>query len=102
MLTFLQKLTEYLKVYPTYEHVLGILPTGWQIGSVRRSLLEPLEETNAVTLLGVPYSEHSSYVELKRFVQRVRPERIIPTVNTSDKEARLSMAQTFSRWLEER
>ncbi|KFD61523.1 hypothetical protein M514_26336 [Trichuris suis] len=92
-----KKLTEYLKVYPTYEHVLGILPTGWQIGSVRRSLLEPLEETNAVTLLGVPYSEHSSYVELKRFVQRVRPERIIPTVNTSDKEARLSMAQTFSR-----
>ncbi|KFD46926.1 hypothetical protein M513_12216 [Trichuris suis] len=47
-----KKLTEYLKVYPTYEHVLGILPTGWQIGSVRRSLLEPLEETNAVTLLG--------------------------------------------------
>ncbi|KFD46619.1 hypothetical protein M513_12474 [Trichuris suis] len=27
-----KKLTEYLKVYPTYEHVLGILPTGWQIG----------------------------------------------------------------------
>ncbi|CDW54292.1 DNA cross link repair 1A protein [Trichuris trichiura] len=95
------KLTEYLKVYPSYEHVLGILPTGWQIGSVKRSLLEPFEETNAVTLLGVPYSEHSSYVELKRFVQIVRPKRIIPTVNTSGKETRLSMAQTFSRWLTE-
>uniref|UniRef100_A0A5S6R1I3 DNA repair metallo-beta-lactamase domain-containing protein n=1 Tax=Trichuris muris TaxID=70415 RepID=A0A5S6R1I3_TRIMR len=96
-----KRLADYLKLYPNYKHVLGILPTGWQFRPRQCSLVVPFEGHETVTLLGVPYSEHSSYVELKRFVQAIRPKRIIPTVNASSKTSRSYMLQTFSRWLEE-
>jgi len=52
--------------------------------------------------LEVPYSEHSSFSELKRFIQflRIGSEKdIIPTVNVKyNKE----MAAMFKNWIEER
>ena len=53
-------------------------------------------------LLEVPYSEHSSYSELKRFVQflRIGSERdIIPTVNLKHKK---ETDQMFKEWIDER
>ena len=55
-----------------------------------------------VSILEVPYSEHSSYSELKRFVQylRIGSERdIIPTVNLRNRE---NMAHIFRQWIRER
>jgi hypothetical protein len=39
-----------------------------------------------VTLFGVPYSEHSSFLELKSCVRWLDPKRIVPTVNCRSAE----------------
>ena len=52
-----------------------------------------------LVLLGVPYSEHSSFTELERFVKFVKPKRIIPTVNIHSAESRTQMQTIFNNWL---
>ena len=39
--------------------------------------------SGGVTLLSLPYSEHSSFSELREAVRTLNPQRIIPTVNCS-------------------
>ena len=48
---------------------------------------------------GIPYSEHSSYDELRRCVQALRPLKVIPTVNNSSAHKRTEMQRTFQQWL---
>ena len=64
---------------PVYDHVFGIRPTGWnnrKKGGVRTSSPGP-----GITIVDLPYSEHSSYSELLGFVKSIRPKRVIPTVD---------------------
>eukprot|EP00753_Platysulcus_tardus_P020384 PLAT8013.1.p1 GENE.PLAT8013.1~~PLAT8013.1.p1 ORF type:complete len:531 (+),score=186.54 PLAT8013.1:2-1594(+) len=71
-----------------YKRVVGIVPTGWVHGSKRRRF-----EKEEATVLLFPYSEHSSFEELRQFVAAVRPVRLIPTVYHDEKDKRAILAR---------
>ena len=48
---------------------------------------------------GIPYSEHSSFSELREFVRFLRPQRVIPTVNNHSAKKRDDMQRHFKQWL---
>ena len=64
-----------------YSRIIGFKPTGWSLGK------------KAVTKMGqhvvhaIPYSEHSSVVELREMVQWLQPKKIVPTVNGGNPHA---------------
>ena len=86
-----------------YSKLIAFKPTGWtHSGKASFSLsdIKPAESCG-VSVYGIPYSEHSSYVELKQAVQGWRPSKIIPTVNNGSPHKRAEMQRTFSSWLEQ-
>eukprot|EP00250_Pteridium_aquilinum_P005087 c15232_g1_i1 orf=222-1967(+) len=96
-----QKLKAYLQGYPKFSSLLAFRPTGWtyseKIGN-ELHLLKPVV-SGAVTVYGVPYSEHSSFNELQEFVQFLQPKKIIPTVNVGNPQTRHLMQSYFHQWL---
>ena len=97
---------EFYKVGEKWNHVLGVKPTGWthSRGEGKEKSLAGISIVTRghISLLEVPYSEHSSYSELKRFVQflRIGSERDnIPTINVKHEK---EMSLLFKEWIEER
>ncbi|KIZ07917.1 DNA cross-link repair 1A protein [Monoraphidium neglectum] len=65
-----------------YTTVVGFCPTGWsQVRSSKGLTRGRRNQAGTVVLYQVPYSEHSSFDELRDFVAWFRPKRIIPSVN---------------------
>lgn len=98
----IENLKEYLKTYKEqFTSVLAFRPTGWtfseKIGN-DLELIKPVSNGN-ITTYGVPYSEHSSFTELRDFVQFLRPDKIIPTVNVGNAANREKMQSYFRDWL---
>ncbi|KAG9447328.1 hypothetical protein H6P81_013456 [Aristolochia fimbriata] len=98
----LENLQRYLESYKhQFKAVLAFRPTGWtyseSVGS-RLDLIKPISKGN-MTIYGVPYSEHSSFLELREFVQFLRPNKIIPTVNIGNAANRDKMNSFFHEWL---
>ncbi|KAL2078023.1 hypothetical protein ACEWY4_025708 [Coilia grayii] len=94
-----QKLQTHLNRFSDkYDQLVAFKPTGWTFdrGSALESL-QPQTQGN-ITIYGIPYSEHSSFLELKRFVQWLRPQKIIPTVNVGSWRSRKAMEHCFSEW----
>ncbi|CAN9509253.1 unnamed protein product [Ophioblennius macclurei] len=83
-----------------YDQLVAFKPTGWtfsqQVDSVED--IKPQISGN-ISIYGIPYSEHSSFLELKRFVQWLKPLKIIPTVNVGNWQSRKAMEDCFSEWL---
>ena len=90
-----------------FDHVLAVVPTGWtHSGSSRGEGVSGLRIRKAsqkVSKLEVPYSEHSSFSELRRFVRFLRlrsADKVIPTVNVGRPESRAEMKRYFKQWIE--
>lgn len=77
ILTFIyfQFIVEYVKQFgETFCKVCAIRPSGWEKSKNKPNF------ANRISILGVQYSEHSSYNELERFVRFLRPKQVISTV----------------------
>lgn len=111
-----RSLLDYLRPLKSrFDNVLALKPTGWTYQEQGSSTLQPRSSSplavlsriepqfssDGITVYGIPYSEHSSFDELKRFVQATRPTKIIPTVNIGNAEKRDSMQRYFHQWLNE-
>ncbi|XP_027770037.1 DNA cross-link repair protein SNM1 isoform X2 [Solanum pennellii] len=84
-----------------YTSMLAFRPTGWTYSETigeNLNLIKPTSKGN-ITIYGVPYSEHSNFTELQDFVQFLRPEKIIPTVNVGNAVNRGKMQSYFQQWL---
>lgn len=70
-----QFIVEYVSQFgETFSKVLAIRPSGWEKKPPKANF------ANRISILGVQYSEHSSYNELERFVRFMRPKKVISTV----------------------
>lgn len=86
-----------------FTHILALNPTGWEYDgkTAMKGLdgIQPKVFQGAIFVYGVPYSEHSGFTEMKQFVQRFRPGKIVPTVNVGSAQQRAKMEATFDEWL---
>jgi DNA cross-link repair 1A protein len=92
--------SERLRGIPAFSGVLAWRPTGWTHtwGSASKGAGATAAK-GSVDVRGVDYSEHSSYAELRNFVQSTQPTKIIPTVNNGSAEKRAEMSAAFRTWL---
>uniref|UniRef100_A0A3Q3KQK8 DNA cross-link repair 1A protein n=2 Tax=Monopterus albus TaxID=43700 RepID=A0A3Q3KQK8_MONAL len=101
-LTF-KKLQDHLARFSgQYDQLVAFKPTGWTFSEQVESVEDIQPEIHGnISIYGIPYSEHSSFLELKRFVQWLQPLKIIPTVNNGSWASRKAMEKCFSEWLME-
>ncbi|XP_003787201.1 DNA cross-link repair 1A protein [Otolemur garnettii] len=82
-----------------YDQILAFRPTGWTHSNKLTSIADVIPKTKGnISIYGIPYSEHSSYLEMKRFVQWLKPQKIIPTVNVGNFKSRSTMERYFKEW----
>ena len=77
-----------------YSRLVAFEPTGWTHGT-KKAPKSTLMDTGCCILknsskrfriYGVPYSEHSSFLELREMVQWAQSDRIIPTVSADNED----------------
>ena len=61
-----------------FSKAFGFVSTGWMYETKREGFAVRVKDELEIYL--VPYSEHSSYEELREYVRFLRPKRVIPTV----------------------
>ena len=103
-------LQEHLSKYSShFSEILGVIPTGWTFDN-KNSSPEDLSSLKIkkvavnVFQLSVPYSEHSSFGELKRFVKFLNfksADQILATVNVGNPVSRNAQKRIFKQWVEE-
>jgi DNA cross-link repair 1A protein len=102
-LFYFQFLQRYLKQHRgVFTHIVAFLPTGWEMGC-KNKISDGVNATfnGNITIYGIPYSEHSSFTELRRFVQFLKPAEVIPTVHAERSTKRTAMMKYFKQWLSE-
>ncbi|EFJ23502.1 hypothetical protein SELMODRAFT_415475 [Selaginella moellendorffii] len=75
-----------------YTTIVSFSPTGWSFSKGKRGTGNGKRwQQGTIIRYEVPYSEHSSFTELKTFVKLLSPVEIIPSVNNSSIQAAKSM-----------
>uniref|UniRef100_A0A914UNY2 DNA repair metallo-beta-lactamase domain-containing protein n=1 Tax=Plectus sambesii TaxID=2011161 RepID=A0A914UNY2_9BILA len=90
----LKQLQDTLAQHSRFHRLINVWPSGWEYR--KGGPILSVKPSGNITIVGAPYSEHSSYGELEKLVRALRPARIVPTVNVSKNE---EMQKTFSQWL---
>lgn len=72
------------QVFNKYKRLVGFRPTGW----AKQALVT---YGKAIRVWSIPYSEHSSFNELREFVSWLHPGNIIPTVNCNSQKKIIDM-----------
>ncbi|XP_004631601.1 LOW QUALITY PROTEIN: DNA cross-link repair 1A protein [Octodon degus] len=98
-----KSLQSHLKKYSgKYDQILAFRPTGWTHSNKLMSIADVTPQTKGnISIYGIPYSEHSSFLEMKHFVQWLKPQKIIPTVNVGSWKSRNAMERYFKEWKSE-
>ncbi|KAL5700533.1 snm1-like protein [Ranunculus cassubicifolius] len=97
-----ENLKKYMETYgSSYTTVLAFRPTGWTYSETAGNQLDLIRPNckGNITIYGVPYSEHSSFLEMREFVQFLKPDKIIPTVNVGNASNRDKMQSYFREWM---
>ncbi|KAK8991540.1 hypothetical protein V6N11_062548 [Hibiscus sabdariffa] len=71
--------------------VVAFSPTGWSFGKGKKKSPGRRWQQGTIIRYEVPYSEHSSFSELREFVKLVSPENIIPSVNNDGPDSAEAM-----------
>uniref|UniRef100_A0A672KTN1 DNA cross-link repair 1A (PSO2 homolog, S. cerevisiae) n=1 Tax=Sinocyclocheilus grahami TaxID=75366 RepID=A0A672KTN1_SINGR len=94
-LNFKNLRTHFIKFSRKYDQLVAFKPTGWTFNqSVRVEDIQPPTQ-GSISIYGIPYSEHSRFLELKCFVQWLQPKKIVPTVNVGSSRSRKAMEGFF-------
>ncbi|XP_073129443.1 uncharacterized protein [Henckelia pumila] len=73
-----------------YSLIVSFSPTGWSFGKGKKSTGKRWQQ-GTIIRYEVPYSEHSSFTELREFVKLISPVDIIPSVNNHGRDSHNSM-----------
>ncbi|KAJ3285424.1 DNA cross-link repair 1A protein [Rhizoclosmatium sp. JEL0117] len=103
--------TKLNSVASKYARIIAIRPTGWthhpraapakpgqqsdEPAGFTLQSIKPTRLAHNIHVIPIPYSEHSSFTELKAFVKALNVEQIIPTVNISKHEMMKGMFDTW-------
>ncbi|XP_039122272.1 DNA ligase 6 isoform X1 [Dioscorea cayenensis subsp. rotundata] len=86
-----------------YSKAVGFVATGWMYETKRDGFAMRVKESLEIHL--VPYSEHSSYDELREYVRFLRPKHVIPTVGVDveklESKHSLALQKHFSGLVDE-
>ncbi|XP_068660538.1 DNA cross-link repair protein SNM1 isoform X2 [Aristolochia californica] len=74
-----------------FNAIVAFSPTGWTYGKGKKRTPGRRWQQGTIIRYEVPYSEHSSFSELREFVQFLSPEKIIPSVNNKGPESAEAM-----------
>ncbi|TPX38264.1 hypothetical protein SmJEL517_g00052 [Synchytrium microbalum] len=104
-----EALTKTLEANKSVTSIIALRPTGWtfrpdkyqsanDLKPFTVTSLKPSYPTPQITIMGVPYSEHSSFLELASFVTSLNIGKVIPTVNMGNPKMREEMNRWFEAW----
>ncbi|KAI5743054.1 hypothetical protein M8J77_013964 [Diaphorina citri] len=95
----IKHLKSYYESYKSkYDRLVVIKPTGWVYHERKTdSKINIKQITNNISVYEVPYSEHSSFIELCTFMKFLRYKQIVCTVKVQDNEKQVQMIETFMR-----